>query len=118
LCSAGYEVVDAAERVDVVVVSFDYRKLKIVFVGVNATARIVAIKPDAYCPTPTGGLPDYAAMLAAVEASTGIYAKAMIGKPSQHMASALLDRLGVPARDTLLIGDRLATDVRMPTRLA
>ena len=29
------------------------------------------------------------------------------------MASALLDRLGVPARDTLLVGDRLATDVRM-----
>ncbi len=118
MCSPGYEVVDAAERVDVVVVSFDYRKLKIVFVGVNAAARIVATKPDASCPTPTGGLPDYAAMLAAVEASTGIYAKAMIGKPSQHMASALLDRLGVPARDTLLIGDRLATDVRMPTRLA
>lgn len=117
LRSAGYEVVDEAERVDVVVVSFDrtfdYRKLKIAFDAVNAGARIVATNPDAYCPTPNGGLPDCAAMLAAVEASTGAHAEAVVGKPSRHMASALLYRLGVPARDTLLVGDRLATDVRM-----
>jgi ribonucleotide monophosphatase NagD (HAD superfamily) len=29
------------------------------------------------------------------------------------MAATLLERLGVPARDILLVGDRLATDVRM-----
>ena len=117
LRSSGYEVTDVAEGVDVVVVSFDrtfdYRKLKISFDAVNAGARIVATNPDAYCPTPDGGLPDCAAMLAAIEASTGAHAEAVVGKPSPHMASALLDRLGVPARDTLLVGDRLATDVRM-----
>jgi hypothetical protein len=43
-------------------------------------------------------------MLAAVEASTGVRAEAVVGKPSPHMAHALLDRLGVPARDTLLTG--------------
>jgi NagD protein len=52
-------------------------------------------------------------MLAAVEASTGVRAEAVVGKPSPHMARAVLDRLGVPARDTLLVGDRLATDVRL-----
>jgi NagD protein len=52
-------------------------------------------------------------MLAAIEASTGARAEAIVGKPSPHMAAALLDRLGVPARDTLLTGDRLATDIRM-----
>jgi NagD protein len=113
LLSAGHEVVDGAEGVEVVVVSFDYRKLKIAFDAVNAGARIVATNPDAYCPTQDGGLPDCAAMLAAVEASTGARAEAVVGKPSPHMASALLDRLGVPAGDTLLVGDRLATDVRM-----
>jgi HAD superfamily hydrolase (TIGR01450 family) len=115
---AGYEVVKEAEGVEVVVVSFDrtfdYRKLQVAFDAVRGGARIVATNPDAYCPTPDGGgLPDCAAMLAAIEASTGAHAEAIVGKPSPHMAAALLERLGVPARDTLLVGDRLATDVRM-----
>ena len=118
LSSAGYDVVQGPEGVEVVVVSFDrtfdYRKLQAAFDAVRGGARIVATNPDAYCPTPEGGgLPDCAAMLAAIEASTGARAEAIVGKPSAHMAAALLDRLGVPARDTLLVGDRLATDVRM-----
>ena len=52
-------------------------------------------------------------MLAAIEASTGTLAEAIVGKPSPHMAATLLERLGVPARATLLVGDRLATDIRM-----
>jgi HAD superfamily hydrolase (TIGR01450 family) len=114
---AGYETVQEADRVDVVVVSFDrtfdYRKLKVAFDAVRGGARIVATNPDAYCPTPDGGLPDCAAMLAAIEASTGARAEAIVGKPSQHMAVTLLDRLSVPAGDTLLVGDRLATDIRL-----
>ena len=118
LSLAGYEVAQDAGGVDVVVVSFDrtfdYRKLKVSFDAVRGGARIVATNPDAYCPTPDGGgLPDCAAMLAAIEASTGARAEATVGKPSPHMAATLLERLGVPARDTLLVGDRLATDVRM-----
>jgi len=120
---AGYEVAQEAGGVDVVVVSFDrtfdYRKLKVAFDAVRGGARIVATNPDAYCPTPDGGgLPDCAAMLAAIEASTGACAEAIVGKPSPHMAAALLDRLGVPAGDALLVGARLATDVRMANEAA
>ena len=117
LSLAGYEVAQEAGGVDVVIVSFDrtfdYRKLKVSFDAVRGGARIVATNPDAYCPTPDGGLPDCAAMLAAIEASTGAHAEAIVGKPSPHMAAALLERLGLPARNTLLVGDRLAPDVRM-----
>jgi HAD superfamily hydrolase (TIGR01450 family) len=115
--SAGYEVTEDSHKVEVVVVSFDrtfdYRKLKIAFDAVNAGARLVATNPDAHCPSPDGGLPDCAAMLAAIEASTGARAEAIVGKPSQHMVAVLLEKLGVPAKDTLLVGDRLGTDVRM-----
>lgn len=117
LRSAAYEVVDGADGVEAVIVSFDrtfdYRKLQVAFDAVRAGARIVATNPDAYCPTPEGGLPDCAAMLAAIEVSTGARAEAIVGKPSSHMASTLLDRLGVPAQNALLVGDRLDTDVRM-----
>jgi NagD protein len=93
--------------------TFDYAKLIAAFRAVRAGARIVATNPDPYCPTPDGDLPDCAAMLAAVEASTGARAEAIVGKPSPHMSATLLERLRLPAADTILVGDRLLTDVRM-----
>lgn len=113
----GWELTDDPARIDLVVVSFDrtfdYAKLLTAYRAVRNGARIVATNPDPYCPTPDGGLPDCAAMLAAIEASTGARAEAVVGKPSPHMAATLLDRLDLPAADTLLAGDRLLTDVRM-----
>jgi len=117
LAEAGFETTDRADGVDLVVVSwdrtFDYAKLKVAFDAVRAGARIVATNPDAYCPTPDGGMPDCAAMLAAIEASTGHRAEAIVGKPSRHMSATLLDRLHLDAARTILVGDRLATDMRM-----
>lgn len=108
---------DDPTTADLVVVSwdrtFDYAKLLAAFRAVRAGARIVATNPDPFCPTPDGDLPDCAAMLAAIEASTGARAEAIVGKPSPHMAETLLDRLALPPDDTLLVGDRLTTDVLM-----
>ena len=97
--------------------SFDYDKLTRAYRAVNAGAVIVATNPDPYCPTPDGGLPDCAAMLAALEACTGARAEAIVGKPSRQMAEAFLDRLGVPAERAAVVGDRLMTDVAMGQRL-
>lgn len=113
----GFELTDDPARVDVVVVSFDrtfdYAKLLVAFRAVRHGARIVATNPDPYCPTPDGGLPDCAAMLAAIETASGGRAEAVVGKPSIHMARAVLARLGVPPAEAILVGDRLLTDVRM-----
>jgi HAD superfamily hydrolase (TIGR01450 family) len=114
---AGFVTTVEPSETDVVVVAFDrtfdYAKLTRAYRAVNAGAVIVATNPDPYCPTPDGGLPDCAAMLAAVEACTGAKAEAIVGKPSIHMASACLDRLGVAAADAAMVGDRLLTDVAM-----
>jgi HAD superfamily hydrolase (TIGR01450 family) len=108
---------DEAERADIVAVSFDrtfdYVKLHAAFRAVAAGAEIVATNPDRYCPTPEGGLPDCAAMLAAIEACTGRQAAAVVGKPSAAMAQSILARLGLAAADILMVGDRLETDVAM-----
>ena len=113
----GWELSDDPARIDVVVVSFDrtfaYPKLQVAFDAVRAGARFVATNPDAYCPVPGGGLPDCAAMLAAIEACTGARAEAIVGKPSPHMAATLLERLALVADRTLLVGDWLETDMRM-----
>ena len=119
LHEAGFETVpiEHPERADLVVVSwdrtFDYAKLVAAFRAVRAGARLVATNPDPYCPLPDGDLPDCAAMLAAIEACTGSRAEAIVGKPSVHMAAALLERLDLAPGDTVLVGDRLLTDVRM-----
>jgi NagD protein len=110
------------EPAEVVVVSFDrtfdYAKLHAAFRAVRENgATIVATNPDPYCPTPDGGLPDCAAMLAAVEACTGARAEAIVGKPSRHMAETLLERLGVEPARAAVVGDRLATDVAMAHEL-
>lgn len=119
LARHGFAVLDPddASRAEVVVVSFDrtfsYQKLWAAFRAVRAGAVIVATNPDRYCPTPDGGLPDCAAMLAAIEACTGVTAEAVVGKPSPHMAAALLARLGLPPEHVLMFGDRIETDVAM-----
>lgn len=117
LRAAGFEVVDDPERTDLVVVSFDrtfdYSKLLAAYRAVRGGARIVATNPDPYCPTPDGGLPDCGAILAAIETATGGRAEAIVGKPSRHMAETLLERLGAAPADTVMVGDRLATDTRM-----
>lgn len=114
---AGWELTDDAARVDVVVVAFDrtfaYSKLQIAFDAVRSGARLVATNPDPYCPMPGGALPDCAAILASVEACTGVRAEAIVGKPAGYMAATLLERLGCDASMTLLVGDRLDTDMLM-----
>ncbi|HTU28674.1 MAG TPA: HAD-IIA family hydrolase [Solirubrobacteraceae bacterium] len=115
---AGFPITADPRATDVVVVSFDrtfdYAKLHAGYRAVRERgAAIVATNPDPFCPTRDGGLPDCAAMLAALEACTGARAEAIVGKPSPHMITAALDRLGVSAADAAMIGDRILTDVAM-----
>jgi HAD superfamily hydrolase (TIGR01450 family) len=118
LTAAGITVTTEPSAAGVVVVSFDrgfsYEKLLAAFRAVkHSGAVIVATNPDPFCPTPDGGWPDCAAMLAAVEACTETRAEAMMGKPSDHMAGELLRRLEALPSRTAIVGDRLLTDIRM-----
>jgi len=122
LTAAGITVTTEPAAAGVVVVSFDrtfsYAKLLSAFHAVRRSgAVIVATNPDPFCPTPDGGLPDCAAMLAALEACTGARAEAIMGKPSEHMAAELLRRLAVPAGEAAIVGDRLSTDIAMSRSL-
>jgi NagD protein len=118
LAAAGITVTAEPAAAGVVVVSFDrtfsYAKLLLAYRAVrHFGAVIVATNPDPFCPTPDGGWPDCAAMLAAVEACTGARAEAMMGKPGEYMAAELLRRLAAPPDAAAIVGDRLSTDVSM-----
>jgi phosphoglycolate/pyridoxal phosphate phosphatase family enzyme len=117
LREAGFNLIEDAMQVDAVIASFDrtfaYRKLQIAFDAIRAGARFFATNADRYCPVPGGGEPDAAAMIAAVEACTGLPVEAVVGKPSMYMTSAILNILGLPPERCLMTGDRLETDVQM-----
>ena len=115
---AGHLMTEDPAATDVVVVAFDrtftYEKLTAAYRAVRLHgAALVATNPDPYCPTSDGGIPDCAAMLAAIEACTGAKAEAIVGKPSRHMAEAVLQRLEVTAASAVMVGDRLSTDVAL-----
>lgn len=120
LREAGLRMSERPEEIDFVVASydrsFDYRKLQIAFDALwqHRRARLVTTNPDAYCPMPGGrGEPDAAAVVAAIEASTGVRCEANLGKPSPIMLETSLDILGLPASECLMVGDRLYTDIAM-----
>ena len=117
LREAGHVLTDDPADADAVVLSWDrgftYDKLHAAFIALRGGARLIATNPDPYCPTPDGGLPDCGALLAAVEVASGVRAEAVVGKPSVHIASVALARLGVPPGDAVMVGDRLLTDVAL-----
>ena len=88
-------------------------QLQVAFDAIRLGARFVATNRDPYCPVPGGGLPDCAAVIAAIEASTGARVEEVVGKPSAVMAHAVLDRLGLPPERAIMVGDRLETDIAM-----
>ena len=114
---AGFTLTADALAVDAVIASFDrtftYRKLPIAFDAINNGARFFATNADRYCPVPGGGEPDAAAMIAAIAACTDQQVEAVVGKPSHHMADAILGLLELPPEACLMTGDRLETDVLM-----
>jgi NagD protein len=114
---AGFELTEQAENVDAVIASFDrtfvYRKLQIAFDAIRAGACFFATNPDRYCPVPSGGEPDCAAIIAAIEACTNTRVEAVVGKPSAYMIEAALHLMNLPEAECLMTGDRLETDVLM-----
>ena len=97
--------------------TFDYAKLNTALQAVRQGARLIATNPDRTCPTEDGEIPDCAGMTAAVEAVTGHTVEVIVGKPSPIILEVALERLGVGARECVIVGDRLETDIAMGKRL-
>jgi HAD superfamily hydrolase (TIGR01450 family) len=120
LTAAGVRLTERPEEIDVVVASFDrtfdYRKLQIAFDALwfHRRARLITSNPDRYCPMPGGrGQPDAAAVVAALEACTGVTCEANLGKPGAEMLKTVLGMLGLPAHRCVMVGDRMSTDIAM-----
>ena len=116
----GFEVRDD-EHVRWVVIAFDrtftYAKLNTALQAVRGGARLIATNPDRTCPVEGGEIPDSAGMIAAVEAVTDRKVETIVGKPSPIILEVALTALGCSADESVIVGDRIETDMVMGKRL-
>ena len=73
-------------------------------------AKLVATNPDVNCPTRSGTRPGCGAIVAMLEAATGVKAFS-VGKPSPLMMRGARKEIGLEAGQTVMIGDTMETDI-------
>ena len=110
--NAGYIL--TPEKPDFVVLgeTFDYnfhqvtKAVQLILEG----ARFLATNPDPTGPTDKGIAPACGAMAALIEKASG-KSPFFLGKPNPFMIRASLNYLGVHSENTVMIGDRMDTDI-------
>jgi len=102
---------------DCVVLTYDdeitYKKLKTAAILINRNLPYYATHIDKFCPTEEGNVPDIGSYIELLKATTGKYPLATFGKPSLNIILPVLKENRVSLEDTVIVGDRLYTDIKM-----
>lgn len=106
---------------EVVIFSYDkelsYKKLEKACALINSGVKYIATHGDMFCPTENGPVPDVGAFLEMIYLSTGIKCSMVLGKPHEQMVEKLKS-LGLVPEKTMVVGDRLHTDIALANRFA
>lgn len=118
LRQAGFVLVD--DDADLVVCGIDmeltYEKARKATLLIRGGAGFIGTNPDSSFPSPEGLVPGAGSILALIEAASG-QPPIIIGKPRRGMFEAALAQLGAEPKETLMIGDRIGTDIEGARRL-
>lgn len=90
--------------------NLSYEKLREATLLIRKELPFIATNPDRTFPSPEGLVPGTGAILAALEASSGVK-PVIVGKPAPKMYQLAMKRLKINPEETLVIGDRLETDI-------
>jgi NagD protein len=108
----GYAIVDRDP--DYVVVgegrTLTFEMMEAALGMIRGGAKLIATNLDPNCPTPTGMRPGCGAIVALLEAASGLKAFS-VGKPSPIMMRGARKQLGLRAEHTIMIGDTMETDI-------
>ena len=115
LSAAGFAVTDRrSDDVQALVCGFDteltFQKLEDACILLGRGVDFIAANPDWVCPTWYGYVPDCGSVCEMLFRATG-RRPVFIGKPQPEMALLAMERYGFSAAETLLIGDRVYTDI-------
>lgn len=122
LQSCGFELVDDPEQClpDAVVVGIDrefsYHRLAQAQYAILNGARFIATNTDATYPAEDRLMPGAGTMVAAIATATG-KSPIVLGKPNPSILTTFLQHHPLPIERTLLIGDRLDTDIALANLL-
>jgi 4-nitrophenyl phosphatase len=87
-----------------------YEKLRTAAKFVQNGALFIGTNNDHTLPTPEGQIPGAGAILAALQTATK-QQPVIIGKPEPEMYRWAIELMGIQPEDTLVVGDRLETDI-------
>jgi len=108
------------EEIKIILITLDrtlnYNKLEIAARALEKGARFFAANIDDTCPVENGEVIDAGSTISALEKRTHRKLELHFGKPSEFMFNEIKSRLQFIPKKTLLIGDRLETDIRMGTK--
>lgn len=90
--------------------SYNFEMIKKASQLIDKGAKFIATNPDVIDPTETGFEPACGALLAPIERATG-KKPYVVGKPNSLMMMIARKQLGSQAEDTVMIGDRMDTDI-------
>jgi NagD protein len=110
--AAGYVITDYAPDYMVLGETHSYNLERITH-GIRLVAggaRFIATNPDPSGPGDGGVVPACGAMAALIEKATGV-SPFFIGKPNPLMMRSALNYLGVHSEHTVMVGDRMDTDI-------
>ena len=115
--SEGFEATTNINETQCVVMGFDteltFQKLwdvsKILLT--KKDIPYIATNPDLVCPTEFGSVPDCGSVCIGIKNATG-REPVVIGKPSALMPQLAMAKWGYSKEETLVIGDRIYTDVK------
>lgn len=114
LANLGINITNDMEAPAALVMGYDteltFQKLENMCILLGKDIGYVASNPDWTCPTEYGYVPDCGSIAQALKHATG-KEPVFIGKPMPAMIDMALEQSGVSKEETLIIGDRLYTDV-------
>jgi 4-nitrophenyl phosphatase len=90
--------------------AFTYDKLKTAHQAIQAGAQFIATNADTTLPTESGLVPGAGSIVAALAAASR-QQPTVIGKPETPMLEMAMRRMGVRPQETVMVGDRLDTDI-------
>ncbi|MBP3632952.1 MAG: HAD-IIA family hydrolase [Oscillospiraceae bacterium] len=115
LVQGGIRITDRLEDdIDLLLCGFDteltFQKLEDSCILLGRGVPFIATNPDWVCPTWYGYVPDCGSVCRMLTTATG-REPLFIGKPQPEMALLAMERFGYEKRQTMMIGDRLYTDI-------
>lgn len=114
LIDAGLDIVDSDP--DIVLLAFDrtitYEKINKGYRFIMDGAELVATHPDDLCPTEDFYDVDIGPFIRMFEEMCDVKA-VVIGKPNRLMLEMAAGEMGVDPMDTVMVGDRMYTDIQM-----